>query len=46
MKGGLHGRELAEALLVSAAAVKTHVNRVFYNTGDRDRARAGHYGIA
>ncbi|MGC2374404.1 MAG: response regulator transcription factor [Solirubrobacteraceae bacterium] len=37
---GLSNTEIAEALVVSQATVKTHVNRIFYKTGSRDRAQA------
>jgi DNA-binding NarL/FixJ family response regulator len=37
---GLSNSEIAEALVVSAATVKTHVNHIFYKTGSRDRAQA------
>jgi DNA-binding NarL/FixJ family response regulator len=37
---GLSNAEIAEALVVSHATVKTHVNRVFYKTASRDRAQA------
>jgi DNA-binding NarL/FixJ family response regulator len=40
---GLSNAEIAEALFVSGATVKTHVNRIFYKTGARDRAQAVHY---
>ena len=40
---GLSNAEIAEALIVSQATVKTHVNRIFYKTGARDRAQAVHY---
>lgn len=40
---GLSNADIAEALVVSAATVKTHVNRIFYKTGARDRAQAVRY---
>jgi DNA-binding NarL/FixJ family response regulator len=40
---GLSNGEIAEALVVSGATVKTHVNRIFYKTGARDRAQAVRY---
>jgi DNA-binding NarL/FixJ family response regulator len=40
---GLSNNEIAEALIVSHATVKTHVNRIFYKTGSRDRAQAVRY---
>jgi DNA-binding NarL/FixJ family response regulator len=40
---GLSNTEVAETLVVSAATVKTHVNRIFYKTGARDRAQAVRY---
>jgi DNA-binding NarL/FixJ family response regulator len=40
---GKSNAEIAEVLVVSAATVKTHVNRIFYKTGARDRAQAVRY---
>jgi DNA-binding NarL/FixJ family response regulator len=40
---GLSNADIAEALVVSAATVKTHVNRIFYKTGARDRGQAVRY---
>jgi DNA-binding NarL/FixJ family response regulator len=40
---GLSNTEIAEALFVSQATVKTHVNRIFSKTGARDRAQAVRY---
>ena len=39
-------REIARALFVSEATVKTHVNRIFAKTGSRDRAQAMRYTYA
>ena len=40
---GLSNTEIAQALFVSGATVKTHINRIFYKTGARDRAQAVRY---
>ncbi len=40
---GLSNAEIAQALFVSGATVKTHINRIFYKTGARDRAQAVRY---
>jgi DNA-binding NarL/FixJ family response regulator len=40
---GNSNREIARALFVSEATVKTHVNRIFAKTGSRDRGQAVHY---
>jgi len=40
---GQSNREIARALFVSEATVKTHVNRIFAKTGSRDRGQAVHY---
>jgi DNA-binding NarL/FixJ family response regulator len=40
---GLSNPEIATALFVSSATVKTHVNHIFAKTGARDRAQAVRY---
>ena len=40
---GKSNREIARALFVSEATVKTHVNRIFAKTGSRDRTQAIRY---
>jgi DNA-binding NarL/FixJ family response regulator len=40
---GKSNREIARALYVSEATVKTHVNRIFAKTGSRDRSQAIRY---
>jgi DNA-binding NarL/FixJ family response regulator len=40
---GMSNREIARALYVSEATVKTHVNRIFAKTGSRDRTQAVRY---
>ncbi len=40
---GQSNREIARALFVSEATVKTHVNRIFAKTGSRDRVQAIRY---
>ena len=40
---GLSNREIADELVLSNATVKTHINRIFYKTGARDRAQAVRY---
>jgi DNA-binding NarL/FixJ family response regulator len=41
--GGLSNNEIADKLVLSTATVKTHINRIFYKTGARDRAQAVRY---
>jgi DNA-binding NarL/FixJ family response regulator len=43
---GRSNREIALALYVSEATVKTHVNRIFAKTGSRDRTQAIRYAYA
>src|SRR5690349_12782888 len=40
---GLSNHEIADTLVLSNATVKTHINRIFYKTGARDRAQAVRY---
>ena len=40
---GLSNAQIADKLVLSNATVKTHINRVFYKTGARDRAQAVRY---
>ncbi len=42
---GLSNAEIAEQLVVSAATVKTHINRIFMKIGARDRAQAVRYAF-
>ena len=44
--GGLSNQEIARALYLSEATVKTHVNRIFSKTRSRDRAQAVAYAHA
>ena len=40
---GLSNSEIADKLVLSNATIKTHINRIFYKTGARDRAQAVRY---
>jgi DNA-binding NarL/FixJ family response regulator len=40
---GLSNSEIADRLVLSNATIKTHINRIFYKTGARDRAQAVRY---
>lgn len=40
---GLSNSEIGDKLVLSNATVKTHINRIFYKTGARDRAQAVRY---
>ncbi|WP_225726459.1 MULTISPECIES: response regulator transcription factor [unclassified Nocardia] len=40
MAAGYNNREIAEQLYISAATVKSHINRIFAKTGSRDRVQA------
>ena len=42
---GLSNAEIAQTLVVSGATVKTHANRIFYETGVRDLAQAVRYAF-
>ncbi|HWJ50158.1 MAG TPA: response regulator transcription factor, partial [Solirubrobacteraceae bacterium] len=40
---GLSNSEIADKLVLSNVTVKTHINRIYYKTGARDRAQAVRY---
>jgi DNA-binding NarL/FixJ family response regulator len=40
---GMSNGEIATALFLSNATIKTHINRIFSKTGARDRAQAVRY---
>jgi DNA-binding NarL/FixJ family response regulator len=40
---GLSNKEIADKLVLSYATIKTHINRIYYKTGARDRAQAVRY---
>jgi DNA-binding NarL/FixJ family response regulator len=40
---GLSNTEIATALVLSSATIKTHINHILAKTGARDRAQAVHY---
>jgi DNA-binding NarL/FixJ family response regulator len=42
---GRNNAEIADDLVLSAATVKTHINRIFAKTGARDRAQAIRYAL-
>ncbi len=42
---GLSNAEIAEALFVSEATIKTHINHIFTKTGQRDRAQLVRYAF-
>ena len=40
---GLSNAQIADKLVLTNATIKTHINRIFYKTGARDRAQAVRY---